>query len=275
MGKSLSFMLALALLTMSTPGVAQGQDDSQVAVYLDGDEIDGAEATYLLDDTTYVPIRQVCEAMGATVIWDGEDKSVTVEAPDLVIRARAGDKYLEANGRYFYIEEGCHFTDGSFMVPARTLAQAFGANVEWVNTAGGIVITSGEEPLVSGDEYYNDDDVYWLSRIIRAEAGNQSLEGKIAVGNVVMNRVNDPSFPDNVKDVIFDRRSGIQFSPAYSGSIYKDPTEDCIIAAKLALEGTDIAGGSLYFIPAWAAESSWAGRNREVYEQIGDHVFFL
>ena len=48
------------------------------------------------------------------------------------------------------------------------------------------------------DSYYGARDVYWLSHIINAEAGNQPMDGQIAVGNVVLNRVADERFPNSV-----------------------------------------------------------------------------
>ena len=78
--------------------------------------------------------------------------------------------------------------------------------------------------LESGESFYGTRDVYWLSHIINAEAGNQPMDGQIAVGNVVLNRVADERFPNSVKEVVFDRRSGVaQFSPTADGSIGLTP----------------------------------------------------
>ncbi|MDR2420813.1 MAG: cell wall hydrolase [Oscillospiraceae bacterium] len=118
---------------------------------------------------------------------------------------------------------------------------------------------------------YGAEDVKWLSRIIYAEAGGESFDGMLAVGNVVMNRLRSEYYPDTVHGVIFDRRSGVQFTPAYSGAINNTPSEACVKAAKLALDGAEIVGGSLYF----ASASCWASRHRELYKTIGAHDFYL
>ena len=275
MQRILVAILSFTLLAVYVPSESEAAGERAAEIYVDDIEVSDGDVSYVADGVTYVPIRPVCEALGASVYWDNQSKTVTVLAPGLQLNARAGDRYLEANGRYFYIEKGCHFADGRFMVPARVLAEAFGAEIAWKNSVGGVVVSGGGMPVAAGDEFYDSEDIYWLSRIIYAEAGGESLEGKIAVGNVVLNRVEDASFPDTVEDVIFDKRSGIQFSPAYSGAIYNTPTQECIIAAKLALEGVDIVGECLYFTSAWAASSSWAGRNREFYARIDDQVFFM
>ena len=126
-------------------------------------------------------------------------------------------------------------------------------------------------PIASGDSFYNSTDLYWLSRIIYAESGNQSLEGKIAVGNVVLNRVASSLFPNSVYDVIFQRN---QFTPASSGSINREPSEDAVIAAKLCLDGANTADNALYFVNPKASPNSWASRNCTYVATIGAHAFF-
>lgn len=55
-----------------------------------------------------------------------------------------------------------------------------------------------------------------LERCVEAEAGNQSILGKQLVADVILNRVNDPDFPDTITDVI--KQKG-QFSVVSNGSI--------------------------------------------------------
>ena len=93
-------------------------------------------------------------------------------------------------------------------------------------------IIDGGGVCESGDTYYWDGAVMWLSRIIYAEANTEPLLGKIAVGNVIMNRVNSSEFPDTIYSVIFDKNYGIQFTPVANGSIYNDANAECERAAR-------------------------------------------
>ena len=95
------------------------------------------------------------------------------------------------------------------------------------------------------------------------------LAGKIAVGNVVMNRVNHPRFPNNIYDVLFQKN---QFTPAASGSIYRDPNAESVIAAMLVLDGAQVAPDALFFNAAGAR--SYASRTRTYVTTIGDHAFY-
>ncbi|MCL6612725.1 MAG: LysM peptidoglycan-binding domain-containing protein [Peptococcaceae bacterium] len=121
---------------------------------------------------------------------------------------------------------------------------------------------------------YSQADVYWLSRIINAEARGESQLGQIAVGAVILNRVNSPQFPGTIKDVIFQYVNGIpQFSPVEDGTIYMEPTPSAVKAAYSALAGNDPTYGALYFYnPQLTSYHNWV-RSRPVTVVIGNHVF--
>lgn len=102
-----------------------------------------------------------------------------------------------------------------------------------------------------------------LASLIFCEAGNQPYEGQVAVGAVVMNRINSASYPDTMEEVIY--QSG-QFSPAMSGWLDRvranqGYTEAAMQAAEDALAGSNPIGDCLYF--------SVGGYGT----RIGDHLF--
>jgi len=193
-------------------------------------------------------------------------------ASDLLITASAGDCFITANGRYLYAPGLCRMINGVLYVPLRPLAKAYGSVVLWLSYTKTVFLFPGSGSIEPGGTFYKESDVYWMSRIISAEARGESMTGKIAVGNVVMNRLRLPAFPDSVYGVIFDRRGAVQFTPAYSGAINAAPGQDCVIAAKLALDGADVVGGSLFFSSSHAG--CWAARNRPFVKTIGNHSFY-
>jgi uncharacterized protein YgiM (DUF1202 family) len=101
---------------------------------------------------------------------------------------------------------------------------------------------------------YTKDDLKLLACLVHAEAGNQSYEGRLAVANIVLNRVKSGKFPDTIKSVIY---SPGQFSVASSGSLSKQLSNYenyssnsqllSIKAARAALEGANNIGSRLYF----------------------------
>lgn len=110
------------------------------------------------------------------------------------------------------------------------------------------------------------DEVTLLAAVIQCEAGNESYEGQLAVGAVVMNRVRSGRYPGSVYDVIYQRG---QFTPAGSGSVAsvaaRGPKSSCIQAAQEALAGADNTGGAVSF------KRTSSGHSGVV---IGNHVFF-
>ena len=117
------------------------------------------------------------------------------------------------------------------------------------------------------------DDLILLAKIIHAEARGESLNGKIAVGAVIINRLGSPSFPKTVREVIWQNNNGVyQFSPVADGSINLEPDEQAILAAELAFTGQDPTNGALYFYNPYIARDRWI-RTLPVLNQIGRHVF--
>ena len=269
--RRISFIAFFALAAL----VLTGMRSPAPRIDLDGRRLDESGLAFEAEGEVYIPLREFCEALGASVEWDGEAKRAEVRLPGLELYAKVGERYIEANGRCLFCPERVIIREGRLMAPASALAKAFGAGLEFNAASLTLSLTSGGLVLESAETYYDSDDLYWLSRIIEAESGTETLMGKVAVGNVVLNRVKSPEFPDTVKKVIFDRRCGIQFSPAYSGSIYNSPRAESVIAAKLCLDGASVAGESLYFTPIRRAKTCWAARNRPVFGQIDRQMFFL
>lgn len=222
--------------------------------------------------TTYVALEVLAKELepAAQITWDGS--TVTVVTDQLTMTAKVGQLYVVANGRYLYVPEEVQLTQaGQAAVPLRAAAEAFGAQVGYDAATGVATVTSGSGAILSGDSFYNQDDLFWLSRVIYRESGNQSLEGQMAVGNVVLNRVADPAFPDTVEGVLAQKN---QFSTYKSGVLRKtEPSAKSIIAAKLVLDGGVVkeTRGALFFD---CTSNSWAARNKQLIATFGDHNFY-
>ena len=96
------------------------------------------------------------------------------------------------------------------------------------------------------------------------------------MGNVVLNRTEHPDFPDTIYGVIFDQQYGVyQFQPVADGTIYAQPADSAVLAAKLVLEGARTAGESLYFFAPALSAGEWIVNSRTYYTTIGGHQFYL
>jgi spore germination cell wall hydrolase CwlJ-like protein len=128
--------------------------------------------------------------------------------------------------------------------------------------------------MVKADAAYDYEDLYWLARVISAEAKGESFTGQIGVGTVVLNRVRSKEFPNTVKGVVFDQKYGTQFTPVANGTIYQTPTASAVVAAKMCLDGYTLSNSVLYFLNPRIATSSWIVQNRKYAFRIGNHDFY-
>lgn len=245
-----------------------------VSVTLDGAPILRGEAV-LLQSVTYVPLRRFCQLAEAdSITWNAATKTATVTKGSMTLQVTEGASYVIASDRYFYTVQPVLNRDDRLYVPIRPLAKAFSMELAWQDTARTVVLRTTDRTLTVGSAYYRADDLYWLSRIISAEAGGESLLGQIAVGDVVLNRVASRQYPNTIYGVIFDRVGGVQFSPVAMGTIYRTPTASAVIAAKLCLEGTCISSDILFFMNPRIATSNWISKNRPFAFTIGNHDFY-
>lgn len=122
---------------------------------------------------------------------------------------------------------------------------------------------------ISSGSVYNSADYELLARIISAEARGESYLGQVAVGAVVLNRIEHPSFPDTVSGVVYQNGA---FSCLYDGQFYEPIADSAYSAARDALNGLDPSGGAIYYYNPKTATNKWI-RSRPVITTIGRHVF--
>lgn len=114
-------------------------------------------------------------------------------------------------------------------------------------------------------------EVELLSRIIYAEAKGEPYIGQVAVGAVILNRIDSPDFPNTLAGVIYQP---LAFEPVQSGTINQAVPQnaDARKAAQDALNGYDPTGGCLYFYNPKTAESKWIW-SKQIVKTIGKHNF--
>lgn len=246
-----------------------------IPVTVDG----GARITdcYLINETTYAPLRSFCEALvkDVKISFDAKTRTASVSASGIWMSVSENAHYLVANGRYLYTDTPILILDdGRTYVPIRLLAQALGVRIDWNAARRSVHVSGSVKPILSGKEFYDEDEVYWLSRIISAESRGEPLLGQIAVGNVVLNRVASSEYPNTIWGVIFDRRYGVQFSPVLNGTVYREPYYLSVVAAKLCLEGVTVSEDVLFFYAPHLATSFWIPNTRPYAFRIQSHYFF-
>lgn len=285
------FVLAMlvATLTVVMPTAVQSSAAS-VSVDINGSAL-YTRQDLLKSGVTYVPLRAFADAVygGFTITWNSFTRTATVQDGDYVLQARVGNWYILVNGNRIYADAANLLIGNRIHVPVRSVCTAMGLGVNWNATSRKVTVSGHyDEDKQTGSEsvspptggntnqsgVINQDELYWLARIIHAESAGEPMAGKVAVGTVVMNRVKSSMYPNTVYGVIFDRKYGTQFTPVASGTIYNNPSAESIEAARRVLNGERTNSRILFFVNEKLVPNNWVSKNRTYVMKIGNHTFY-
>ncbi len=213
---------------------------------------------------THFPLRTIAEQNAAKVVWDENYKTAFVSY---------NGELISYSG---IIENGC------MLAPADFFESVFGIKTVFypefrtfgMSKDGHFPKAAQVKALLPSYDGYTKEDVEWLSKIVEAEARGESYSSKLAVANVIMNRVQSPNYPSTIKAVIFDKRHGVQFTPTKNGAVYNNPKTESFLAALDALEGRNNASTTLFFYNPQYATTNWISNNRQYAFTIGGHKYY-
>ncbi|NDL68170.1 stalk domain-containing protein [Anaerotalea alkaliphila] len=248
----ITVLMALTILLPHLSSTAHAQTTSRITISVNGQTLALESNPYYKNGSVYAPARTVLEALGSKQLaWNAAEKSLLLETPGTVAKVYINSRAVYANGELKHLPAPPELQYGRSMVPVQGLARLMGFEVRWDNGTHTLELTRegfALDPARVKQLSYTKEDLQWLSKIVMAESGGSSLDGKLAVANVVLNRVESPSFPNSVKEVIFQRKFTVQFPPAHKASFATlVPNVESVTAAKMALEGHDNVPNSLYF----------------------------
>ncbi|MBU5671235.1 cell wall hydrolase [Paenibacillus brevis] len=118
-----------------------------------------------------------------------------------------------------------------------------------------------------------DEELLLLQKIVMAEAEGEPYEGKIAVTNVILNRLRSANFPDTIKEVIYQKS---QFSPVHNGRLNRvTADEETIAAVNEALNGRkEVTDDTYYFLSLKLASDLTIAKTKDEAKAIGNHTFY-
>ena len=128
----------------------------------------------------------------------------------------------------------------------------------------GMSTTGGESSASS-----QSNSVDLLARVISAEARGEPYSGQVAVGAVILNRVEHPSFPNTIAGVVYQPGA---FTCMVDGQFNEPVADSAYRAARDALNGADPSGGAIYYFNPDTATSTWIW-SRPLITVIGKHRF--
>lgn len=206
----------------------------------------------------------------------GEISKQTEDLEEAEARALAYEKELEQQQNTLEALEAREAEEKRIQEEQQKLKNTYGTTAGSSTSvnydSNGKVVGSGSEKNLTTsaggyEEAANTGDLKLLATIIYCEAGNQPYEGQIAVGSVVLNRINSPLFPNTMLAVLYQKS---QFTPVMSGRFAialanNSATQACYSAAQEVLNGRNNVPDCLFF------RTVIPGKNGTI---IGDHVFY-
>ena len=141
MKKNISLLLAICLLI--SVNITIFASDT-ISVTLDGNYIEFDVHPQIINGRTMVPIRAIFEKMGAVVEWDGNTSSAICTKGDTVVKMTVNSMDMYINNQLTKMDISPVVIDGRTLAPARYVAEAFGADVQWDQNNNAVIITSSK-----------------------------------------------------------------------------------------------------------------------------------
>ncbi|QOS77393.1 cell wall hydrolase [Paenibacillus sp. JNUCC31] len=135
------------------------------------------------------------------------------------------------------------------------------------------LLNQEDSKLATWSYSVSDKELFLLQKIVMAEAEGEPYEGKVAVANVVLNRLRSANFPDTIYKVIYQKS---QFSPVANGRLKRvTPNEDTVKAVNAALNGKkEVADDTYYFLSLTLADDLTVAHSQKKVKTIGHHTFY-
>ncbi len=204
-------------------------------------------------------------AQKQTLYWGSENRDV-----------RTLQWKLQQWGYYNGVVDGrfgreTHEAVMSFQIKNRLRVDGIVGSETWeaLGYKGTTSLPSFNTATAAGTYGIRDSDVQLLAHLVHAEAGAEPYEGQVAVAAVLLNRVEDPAFPNTISGVIYQP---LAFESVSNGFFNTAPTQQNITAARAALNGWDPTYGALFFWNPSKPVNRWIW-SRKTVRTIGEHIF--
>ncbi len=274
MKKLCSMLISICIfVTVFNLPVMAIEKDPPISISVNGQYIMMDTKPVMMDDTVYVPIRFVANALCADIQWEGETRTATILDGETTITLTHDSNIVTVNGESHMLKIVPPVIDNRTLVPIGFIEDHMNCQVNWNENTYTVEIIKENltVPAMSIIERgYTDDDLLLLAKIVTVEAMDLSFDGKVAIANVVINRKKSTSFPNTIKDVIYDKEYCKQFPPAHKTSFAtRVPSKDSIIAAKMALEGINNISVCLFF-----NNKPFKSKAKDFYMNIDGEYFY-
>lgn len=138
MRRVLQFVVILLILSILFANVYA----SEISLYVENVKLELENKPFINNGYTLVPVRAIFENLGATVEWDGINKTVTGKTENKTVVLKIDNKIATVNGVPIELAVPAQIINGSTYVPVRFVAESLGAEVNWDNNTRSVLVNS-------------------------------------------------------------------------------------------------------------------------------------
>ncbi len=249
----LTLTLALSLLVSSAPAMAANKAEAEPDVIVNGSAINFADqSAKIIDGFTLVPARGVFEAMGFTVEWDGDTRTVEVTSDtgvrtvyitidSKVLNIHTFKSLMEIEKKEFTLEVPAQILNDRTMIPLRAVSEAFGADVRWDNDAYCVTITSGPPILLEGYTPEEEPEVDTRPALSLSTDATDVKAGDEVIVYVNLDNIPENAYLSNISATFTYNKDEFEYV-ANSGSLINNADE--AFGASLFVENPDFSATS-------------------------------
>lgn len=157
--KKVLSILMITIMLFSTMMFPVSADNGEISVYLDATKIEFDVKPQIINGRTMVPIRAIFEKMGAVVEWDGNTSSAICTKGGTVVKMTVNSMDMYINNQLTKMDISPVVIDGRTLAPARYVAEAFGADVQWDQNNNAVIITSSKNTTETNNNTPTSSDV--------------------------------------------------------------------------------------------------------------------
>lgn len=149
----MKFKSLLLLLVLMFSFIGSINAEENIQVYINGEKQSYSQSPFIEHGTTLVPMRAIFESLGASVEWNGEEKTVTGSKGNKEVVLTIGSKSTKVNGKNVSIDVPANIYNGSTFVPLRFISESLGEKVSWNGNERSIYIGNTEISTTTNNDY--------------------------------------------------------------------------------------------------------------------------
>lgn len=139
----LQLLFPLLIVALFFPTNERASADELVKVFIDREyQYFDEQPPIVKNNRTLVPMRQIFEALGATIDWDGKTNTITAKKNQTTVQLKVNSKSATINEKITQLDVPAYMQNNRTFVPLRFVAEAFNAKITWEDTTHIVFITS-------------------------------------------------------------------------------------------------------------------------------------